>query len=323
LLENGARRPWLQRTAAGQTRRLFTMQKVTVRVPGSTSNLGPGFDCLGVALRIHNIVTVIRGASRYSHARIVLEAADRFFKQARRHAFPFSCSIVEQVPRCRGLGSSATVRLGILLALNRLSRDPLDRITLFRLCAELEGHPDNAAPATLGGFTVVGSTRCADSRKPLGQRGVPTVQRFDVASRLYFVLLVPEFEIQTGRARRILPSKISRIAAAENCANACALTAAFASQDYEKLRCSFTDHLHQPFRAKLIPFLPRVIAAAENAGALGAFLSGSGSTVAAVTLHAPKKIAAAMARAASAPVHTIITRADNQGANIQPPITDH
>src|SRR5947209_19621529 len=86
---------------------------------------------------------------------------------------------------------------------------------------------------------------------PSGQLGVPTVQRFDVALRLYFVLLVPELEIQTESARRILPSKISRIATAENCANACALTAAFASQDYEKLRCTFTDHLHQPFRAKL------------------------------------------------------------------------
>jgi homoserine kinase len=293
------------------------MQKVTVRVPGSTSNLGPGFDCLGVALRLYNSVTVTRGPARQSfHPRIVSEAADRFFRQARRHAFPFSCSIVEEVPRCRGLGSSATVRLGILLALNRLSRDPLDRITVFRLCAELEGHPDNAAPATLGGFTVVGSARCADSRTPSGQRGVPAVQRFDVASRLYFVLLVPELEIQTESARRILPSKISRIAAAENCANACALTAAFASQDYEKLRGAFTDHLHQPFRAKLIPFLPRVIAAAQNAGALGAFLSGSGSTVAAVTLHKPEKIATAMARVVGAPTQTIITRADDRGAQI-------
>src|SRR5215510_3304809 len=135
------------------------MQKVTVRNPESTSNLGPGFDCLGVALRLHNSITVIRGPSRQSsHLRIVSEAADRFFKQARRHAFPFSCSIVEQVPRSRGLGGSATVRLGILLALNRLSGDPLDRFAAFRLCAELEGHPDNAAPASFGGFTVVQSS---------------------------------------------------------------------------------------------------------------------------------------------------------------------
>jgi homoserine kinase len=308
--------PWLQGTVAGQTRRLFTMQQITVRVPGSTSNLGPGFDCLGVALRIHNSVTVIRGPSgEASHSQIVSEAADRFFKQTRRRAFSFSCSIAEQIPRCRGLGSSATVRLGILLGLNRLSGDPLDRLTLFRLCAELEGHPDNAAPATFGGFTVVGSARCAD-RTP--QRGLPSMQRFEVSRRLSFVLLVPDLEIQTARARRILPSKISRVAAVESCANACAITAAFALRDYEKMRGTFSDKFHQPFRAKLIPFLPRVIAAAERAGALGAFLSGSGSAIAAVTLEAPKKIAIAMARAAASPARTIITRADNRGAQVLP-----
>ena len=300
-------------TAAGQISRVFTMQRVTVRVPGSTSNLGPGFDCLGIALRIHNSVTVIRATSRHSHPRIVLETADRFFKQAGCRAFPFSYSIMEQVPRCRGLGGSATVRLGILLALNRLSGDPLHRSAAFGVCAELEGHPDNAAPAMFGGFTVVGPQRFAD-RTP--QPGVPTVHRFKVSSRVYFVLLIPDLEIQTKRARTILPSKISWIAAVENCANACMTTAAFASRHYERLRGTFTDHLHQPFRSKLIPFFPRVIAAAENAGALGAFLSGSGSTIAAVTLHAPEKIAGAMLGAARASARTIITHADNRGAQV-------
>src|SRR5262245_5627493 len=192
--------PWLQGTVAGQTSLLFTMQQVTVRVPGSTSNLGPGFDCLGVALRIHNSVTVIRASSgEAAHPRIVSEAADRFFKQARCRAFSFSCSIAEQLPRSRGLGSSATVRLGILLALNHLIGEPLDRLTVFQLCAELEGHPDNAAPATFGGFTVVQSSASVSLAR--GKRDVcPAVYRFDVAPRLYFVFLVPELEIQTARA---------------------------------------------------------------------------------------------------------------------------
>jgi homoserine kinase len=292
------------------------MQQVTVRVPASTSNLGPGYDCLGVALRLYNSVTVVRGKIPGTrHPRIVSDAAERFFKQARRRAFSFSCSIVEQIPRCRGLGSSATVRLGVLLGLNRLSGDPLDRFTLFRLCTDSEGHPDNAAPASFGGFTVVGSARCAD-RTP--QRSVPTLQRFGVSQRLSFVLLIPDFEIETARARSILPSKISRVAAVENCANACAITAAFASRDYEKMRGIFCDNLHQPFRAKLIQFLPRVIGAAERAGALGAFLSGSGSAIAAITLEGPERIATAMARAAAAPAHTIITHADNHGAQMLP-----
>ena len=298
------------------------MQQVTVRVPASTSNLGPGYDCLGVALRLYNSVTVVRGnKSRSSHPRIVFDAAVRFFKQTRRRAFSFSCSVVERVPRCRGLGSSATVRLGILLALNRLSGDPLDRLSLFGLCTELEGHPDNAAPAAFGGFTITrsdGFPAVLFRRLPQPSLLGSTVQRFDVSSHLYFVLLVPELEIETARARRILPSKISRVAAVQNSANACAITAAFASRDYDKMRGAFSDNLHQPFRTKLIQFLPRVIAAAERGGALGAFLSGSGSAIAAVTLEAPEKISVAMARAAAVPAHTIITHADNRGAQVLP-----
>jgi homoserine kinase len=306
------------------------MQKITVRVPASTSNLGPGFDCLGIALRIYNDLTVVRGASRqHRHPPIVSDAADRFFKQSCRRAFSFSCSIAEKIPRSRGLGSSATIRLGILLALNRLSGTPLERLTIFRLCAELEGHPDNAAPATFGGFTVVqGDVAVSVARGRLGiasssdgkRDACPTLQRFAVSPRLHVVLFVPQLEIRTSKARNVLPSKISHTAAVQNSANACALTAALVSQDYQKLRGVLADHLHQPFRAKLIFFLPRVIAAAEKAGALGAFLSGSGSTIAAVTLHSSKKIAAAMARAAKIPGRTIITHADNRGAKI---LTSH
>jgi homoserine kinase len=295
------------------------MEQITVRVPASTSNLGPGFDCLGVALRIYNTVTVARKSSRqHLHPRIVSEAADRFFHEARRRAFLFSCSIVEQIPRSRGLGSSATIRLGVLLAINRLSGNPLDQLKIFQLCAELEGHPDNAAPATFGGFTVTrndGFPAVIPRRLPKPSLLGATVQRFDVSPRLRFVLFIPGLEIQTSRARNVLPSKISHAAAVKNCGNACALTAAFVSQHYEKLRGVFADHLHQPFRVKLIPFLPRVIVAAEKAGALGAFLSGSGSTICAVTLQDRDRIAAAMKRAArSISSRIIITRADNHGA---------
>jgi homoserine kinase len=213
------------------------------------------------------------------------------------------------------LGSSATVRVGVLLALNRLSGNPLDQSKIFQLCAELEGHPDNAAPATFGGFTVVVRTpRCGVLS---ARRDDPTVQRFAVSPRLHFVLLVPDLEIQTSTARNVLPSKISHSAAVENCLNACALTAAFVSQDYEKLRGVFADNLHQPFRVKLVPFLPGVVAAAEKAGALGAFLSGSGSTICAITLQDRDRIAATVKRAAgSISARVIITRADNHGARV-------
>jgi homoserine kinase len=107
--------------------------------------------------------------------------------------------------------------------------------------------------------------------------------------------------------------------AVENCRNACAITAAFASREYAKLRGAFVDHLHQPFRKKMIPFLDDVINAAESAGALGAFLSGSGSSICAITLGSPKKISRAMLAAAkSEGARIIMTSADNRGARVLP-----
>jgi|SRR5579884_4786 homoserine kinase len=297
------------------------MPQVTVRVPASTSNLGPGFDCLGVALRVYNSVTLARRRlNKERHPLIISQAADRFFKQTRRRAFGFSCAIAGEAPRSRGLGGSATIRLGVLLGLNALSGHPLDRRMIFQLCAELEGHPDNAAPSAFGGFVVARRESFsigARFRKQPRASAALTLYRFEVSSRLAFVLLIPELEVATWRARKILPAKISHAAAVESCANACAITAAFASREYEKLRGAFADRLHQPYRERLVPFLPRVIAAAEKAGALGAFLSGSGSAICAVTFRNGAQIAAAMKRATGAGAgRTIITRADNRGARI-------
>ncbi len=234
--------------------------------------------------------------------KIAIEAGELFFQRAGVRRFPFSCTTVEQVPRMRGLGSSATIRLGILVGLNRLSQSPFDHLELFRLCAKLEGHPDNAAPSAFGGFTV---TRAGE------------IQRFDVSPQLHFVLLVPDFEIKTPAARKILPAKVGRRAAVESCGNACSITAAFASHNYEHLRGAFADHLHQPFRAKLIPMLPRVTGAAEKAGALGAFLSGSGSTICAITLRNASAVGAAMRRAWKSKAAITLTKADNGGLKIR------
>jgi homoserine kinase len=277
------------------------MQQVTVRVPASTSNLGPGFDCLGVALRIYSNVIVTRGAKSRLPP-IARAAADLFFQRTRCPQFSFSISVKGDIPSSRGLGGSATVRLGVLFAMNVLSGNRLERSSIFQLGAQLEGHPDNAAPAAFGGFTVV--------------RG-KNVQRFDVSPALSFVLLIPNFDVETLAARKLLPSQVSRAAAIENSANASAITAAFASGNYQNLRGAFRDHLHQPYREKLIPFLPRVITAAEKAGALGAFLSGSGSTIAAVTLTNPRQVAEAMHRKIEKrDARTVIVSADNRGARL-------
>jgi homoserine kinase len=277
------------------------MQQVTVRASASTSNLGPGFDCLGVALSLYNQVTVKSGTAGGGN-RMVRDAARKFFAVANCKPFDFSCDILGNVPIGRGLGSSVTVRLGVLHALNEIARTNLSRDELFKLCAELEGHPDNAAPASFGGFTIARGT---------------DVQHFNVSPRLRFILLIPSFEISTIEARRLLPADILRTNAARNTANVAAIAAAFATRDYKRLRGCFVDYLHQPFRKKLVPFLDRVITAAERSGALGAFLSGSGSAICALALDDSKKIAAAMQRASRLfHTQTVITRADNRGVRI-------
>ena len=280
------------------------MRQVTFRVPASTSNLGPGFDCLGVALRLYNFVTVTRSQETHSRDPLIREAAQLFFRRARRKSFPFSYSIAGDVPKCRGLGGSATVRLGILHGLNRLAGEPLKRLRVFELATELEGHPDNAAPAEFGGFNV---------------DGVSGRQHFVVSPKLKFVLLIPDLEISTRDARRLLPIQIPHSDAVKSCAAACAITAAMVSRDYEKLRGAFVDYIHQPYRKALLPFFDNVLWAGEKAGALGGFLSGSGSTIVCLTLVAPERVAAAMLRASRlTSARTIVTTADNRGARIAP-----
>jgi homoserine kinase len=276
------------------------VQHVTVRVPASTSNLGPGFDCLGIALQIYNEITLAREPAT-KHTGLVSDAATAFFSTTKRKRFDFSCTISGQVPIARGLGSSATIRVGVLHGLNELARSKLTRRHIFALAAELEQHPDNAAPATFGGFTVTRERQ---------------VLRFSIAPRLVFVLLIPEIEISTKKARAILPRVIARTDAVRSAGNAAALAAAFAGRAYETLRGNFWDALHQPYRRQLVPHLDDCIAAAEQAGALGAFLSGSGSAICAIALGNAKRIASAMRLASRSDARVIITRADNRGARI-------
>lgn len=276
------------------------MNSVTLRVPATSANLGPGYDCLGVALRLYNRVTVRREkTARKKLHPMAAEAAERFFETAEAKPFAFDWSIAGDVPQSRGLGSSVTVRLGILHGLNELAGRPLEREELFMLCSELEGHPDNAAPAEFGGFTVASADGCLS---------------FEVSPDLAFVLLIPDFEVSTPAARKVLPPDLQHELAVACAGNAARITAAFASGQYEALRGAFEDYLHQPFRQPLIPFLPGVIRAGEQAGALGGFLSGSGPTIACVTLEAPEKVAAAMLAAAEgAGARTVVTAADKQG----------
>ncbi|HEY0791662.1 MAG TPA: homoserine kinase [Chthoniobacterales bacterium] len=279
------------------------MSTVQIRVPASTSNLGPGFDCLGLALQLYNDVRV-ELAGEPEPAAFLTAVASAFFARTGLPPFNVRVRVSGGVPSARGLGSSVTVRLGLLMGLNALANGGLERESLFRLAAELEGHPDNAAAACYGGFTIV---------RPHGS----AVLRYEVKPALKVVLCVPDFEVQTPAARQALPESYPRQAVVGNLAGVAAVTAAFVSQDYRLLRGAFRDQVHQPYRQPLVPFLPSVLRAAEEAGALGGFLSGSGSTIACIALENTAAVAAAMQSAVpggTAAMHVV--EADNAGARI-------
>jgi len=296
------------------------MQSVVIRVPGSTSNLGPGFDSLGIALRAYNRVEVTPRAGRAPRitskigdsdrgpaTQLIAEAARAFSRRARKPIPGFDIHLSGDVPIARGLGSSVTVRLGTIAALNVLSGNPLSREVLFDVVAQLEGHPDNAAPATFGGFTasgmIDGKARCV---------------RFAVPTRFRFVTLIPDFEVPTPEARRLVPHAFSKADAIHNLTRTALITAAFAQGDAEALRGVFDDRFHQPYREALIPQLTRVLRAGCRAGAIGGWLSGSGSTI--ICLAADEKPTEAIGQAMlkALPGSEIrILAADSSGYRIQ------
>ena len=286
------------------TKRKKLPTSVTISVPGTTANLGPGFDSFGLALDVSNRVTVSLKAPSQGLPPMVIATAGSFFLGSGLNPFPFSWKITGTVPQARGLGSSVTVRLGILMGLNALTGNPLSRHGLFRLCAELEGHPDNAAPAMFGGFTI-----SRPHHAPL---------RFQVSQALRFVLLIPGFEVATPDARKVMPKTIQAGDAAANAADAAVIAAAFATKRYGLLKGSFGDRLHQPYRARLVPFLNDVVAAGEQAGAIGGWLSGSGSTICCIAPDAKSAAAIAKAMKNQAPKGSrmIVSSARNMGARV-------
>ncbi|MSR65651.1 MAG: homoserine kinase [Verrucomicrobiae bacterium] len=258
-------------------------KKVVVRVPATTANIGPGFDTLGIALSLHNWTTVSLGRGGSEPNEMMRQAVSAFFRAAKRKIVSVSIDIRGDVPIARGLGSSVTVRLGIVAGLNKLFGEPLSSERLLEVVTELEGHPDNAAPALLGGFVASGM---------IGSE-VRTL-RVQVPAKLKFVAVIPGLAIETKEARKVLPKQVTLHDAVSNVNRVALIMGAFATRDYEKLRGSFDDTFHQPYRQKLLPPLFDVIRAGEQAGALGGWLSGSGSTILCVTLRDENWVAAAM-----------------------------
>ncbi len=256
---------------------------IKVQVPATSANLGPGYDSLGLALKLYNVVQVeireddaihinspIDDTDRPSALEMLALCESRFRREAgikKRIGFNFSVS--GNVPFSRGLGSSVTVRLGLVAGLNELTRSGLDRSTLFQIVTDLEGHPDNAAPAVYGGFTASGmmsdgSARCAMFPTPEDWR---------------FIAWIPDKEINTEKARTLLPDSYPKADVFLNLNRIALITSGFASGNADLLKEAFEDRVHQPYRAQLLPEFYKVVGAAVGAGAVGGWLSGSGSTV--------------------------------------------
>jgi homoserine kinase len=295
----------------------MSSSRVHVRVPASTSNLGPGFDCLGLALQVYNTTTLTRNDDAKIPHGMIEETAAAFFQRAtggKVAPFGFEVEIAGGIPISRGLGSSVTVRLGVLMGLAELVKDffPITREQLLTLLIELEGHPDNAVPSFLGGFAV-----CAHASDDPADGFVYT--RAEVKPELSFVTLVPELRLSTETARGLLPKEVPFRHAVDNAQRTARIAAAFCTGDYASLRGMFVDHLHQPYRRVLIPGFADILGAAREAGALGSFLSGAGSCLMAVTLENVEAISAAMLAAAGKhglPAEVRVLQADNAGVRV-------
>jgi homoserine kinase len=238
---------------------------VRVRVPASSANLGPGFDCFAAALGLYLELDVSE-SDRFELVSELDIRRDRsnlavvaFERLAPATAVRFD--VRSQIPLSGGLGSSAAAVVAGLLAAQRLSGAGAP---LLELATELEGHPDNAAAAVLGGVVV-----CAD--------GEP--HRIDAPDWLAALLVVPHRAVRTQRARAVLPSSVPLADAVYNTAHGALLMLGLAGGDPELVARGLHDALHQPYRAHLYPRSAQLLASATELGALGATVSGAGPTV--------------------------------------------
>ena len=273
--------------------------KVTVRVPATSANLGPGFDCLGMALDLFNTVTVetaqeikieVRGEGSDSLSRradnLVYRSALALFQASGKGSPKLAIECQNQIPLARGLGSSAAAVVGGLVGANILAGEPLTRQRLLKLATEIEGHTDNVAPALMGGCQIVvkDGDRIVTSQVP-------------VAKGLKAVIFVPDFPMSTQRARGVLPDRYPRGDVIFNLGRVALLVNALGQGTFEDLRIATQDRLHQRYRESLFPQMRTIIERVSLAGAVGVFLSGAGSSILALGKEADR-IELAMSTAA-------------------------
>jgi homoserine kinase len=296
--------------------------RVRVRVPASTANLGPGFDCLGLALSLYNTVEMTalesegleieiegEGADRLSTGsnNLIARAADSVWDAAGQRPAGVHIKATNGVPLGSGLGSSAAAVVGGLVAANVLIGGPLSRSDLLRKATQIEGHPDNAAAAIFGGLTMV------------SVEGEELMHASLDVPPLKVVIVLPNVRLSTAEAREALPKNVPLKDAVFNIGRTAFVIRALQTGDYELLGFAMTDKLHQPYRRKLIPGFDAAVQAARATGAAAVALSGAGPGLAAFAPDHHWAIADAMKTAFESKgltCRTFVLPVDRQGVQI-------
>jgi homoserine kinase len=255
--------------------------KVCVKVPASTANLGPGFDCLGMALDLYAWIemdfaiktkVILYGEQMLGipldKSNLIYKVAQMVFVEAGVSHPELEIAMYSEIPLTRGLGSSASAIIGGMFAANALIGNALSKDKIFQMATQLEKHPDNVGASLFGGFVVA------------SWDGVRAEYiRIAPHERLEVLVAIPEFQLSTEFARRALPKEVFMKDAVFNLSHSSLLVAALCSGQLEMIRHAMQDLLHQPYRAALIPGMTTILREATDHGALGVALSGAGPTL--------------------------------------------
>ena len=268
--------------------------KVSVRVPATSANLGPGFDCFGLALPIYNTITIeetvlpgtgieiniINEGNEVDNMiiddipkdenNIAYKAVELLYNSIGQVPSELKINIQSEIPITRGLGSSASVIVGALLAANKLHGFPADETALISMATEIEGHPDNVTPAITGGV-VFSSTE---------DDGSLIYKKLNWPEEWELTVCIPDFELSTSISRSVIPKDIPLADAVYNLKHSAMLIHAIETADEELMKKALTDKIHQPYRVKLIPGMAEIMEAFKHEqGVLGCVLSGAGPTL--------------------------------------------
>lgn len=257
------------------------VQKVRVKVPASTANLGPGFDSLGMALNLYAWIDMAISDETTIHligdqmygiptdkSNLIYKVAQMVFEQAGVSHPELDITMYSDIPLTRGLGSSASAIVGALAGANALIGNKLTQYELFQIASRLEKHPDNVGASLFGGIVVA----FWDGEKAESIRIEPDVN-------LEVLVAIPAFQLSTEKARSVMPKQVAMKDAVFNLSHSSLLVAALATCNLGMIRHAMKDALHQPYRAELIPGMKTLLEQAENHGALGVALSGAGPTM--------------------------------------------